>query len=115
MMVKVIVTKKLEKEINKRLSKSDADSVFLQIYSLKENPHKGDVISVVGNVIIKEIKYKKFRFYFIHSSGLIKLMSKEDLKNELIKFIAMSDKSPEQQEVINRIKKELKNFNISIY
>jgi hypothetical protein len=113
-MVKVIVTKNLEKEINKKFSKSESDKIFLMIYSLKENPFKGDIISSIGHIILKEIKYKKFRFYFIHSAGLLKLINLDDLKNELIKFIDMSDKSKEQQKVINKIKNDLKNFNIDL-
>ncbi|MFT4261109.1 MAG: hypothetical protein ACMXX9_01610 [Candidatus Woesearchaeota archaeon] len=109
-MVKIYVTKNLEKDINKRLSKKEADNVFLQFYSLKENPFKGDLVTVVGKIVVKELKYKKFRFYFFHSNNILKILSLDDLKNEIIKFVAMSDKSKEQQKVINRLKSDIKNF-----
>ena len=109
-MVKVVVTKKLEKEVVKRLSEKEADDVFLFMASLEENPFRGDVLTVVGSVILKELKHKNFRFYFIHSANLFKLLSKDELKQELLKFVAMSDKGKEQQRVINRVKNEIKSF-----
>lgn len=112
-MITIYVTNSLEKEINKRLSKKEGDDLFLQIYSLKENPHKGDTLTNIGNLLIKELKYKKFRVYFIQSKDTLKFLSEEDFKNEIIKFVAMSQKGREQQKVINRIKSELvsKGFN----
>ena len=107
-MIKVYVSKKLEKEINKRLSKKDADNAFMQIYSLKENPYKGDFITTIGNIVVKELKHGKFRFYFLHSNKLLKLITPEELENEIISFTEMSDKSKEQQKVIEKIKKELR-------
>ena len=107
-MVKIYVSKKLEKEITKRLSKKDADNAFIHIYSLKENPYKGDFITAVGNIVIKELKHGKFRFYFLHSNKLLKLITHEELENEIIRFTEMSDKSKEQQRVIERIKKDIR-------
>ena len=109
-MVKVVVTTKLEKEVIKRLSKKEADDVFLFMASLEENPFRGDVITAVGSVILKELKHKNFRFYFIHSANVFKLLSEEELQQEILKFVAMSGKGKEQQQVINRIKAEIKSF-----
>ena len=109
-MTKVLVTKNLEKEIIKRLSKKEADNIFLLIASLEENPYKGDILTVIGNIILKEIKHKSFRFYCIHSTKISKVLTQEELKNELIKFVAMSKKGSEQQKTINKIKQDLKNF-----
>lgn len=106
-MIKIYVYKQLEKEINKRLSKKEADNVFLHFYSLKQNLFKGDTITNIGSILVKELKYKKFRFYFIQSKDTLKLLSEEDLKQRIIKFIAMSDKSKEQQKIINKIKENL--------
>ena len=109
-MVEVQISRQLIKDINKRLSKKQADAVFLHIYSLEGNPFKGDVLSVVGSVVLKEICFESFRFYFIHSQNVMKCIGVDELKAEIFKFIAMSDKSKEQQKVINRIKKDLKKF-----
>jgi len=109
-MVKVFVSRNLEKEIVKRLSKKDADAVFLQLFSLEDNPHKGEFLTVVGNVVFKELKHKKFRFYFIHSITVLNILTLEELQDGLIKCISMSAKGKEQQKIINRIKKDLKSF-----
>ena len=106
-MVNIYVSKQLEKDINKRLSKKEADDIFLQFYSLKQNVFKGDTLTNIGGILLKELKYKKFRFYFIQSKDTLKLLSKEELKQHIIKFIAMSDKSKEQQKIINKIKDDL--------
>ena len=59
--------------------------------------------------LIKEIKYKNFRFYFITDGYKLKVMDKANLVNLLIRFVRMSNKK-DQQETINEIKKILTNF-----
>ncbi|MFT4343459.1 MAG: hypothetical protein ACMXYE_01800 [Candidatus Woesearchaeota archaeon] len=109
-MVIIYVSKKLEKEIVKQFPRKEADTVFRMIFSLKENPYEGDVLTVVGGVVLKELKHKKFRFYFVQSSKILKVISREDLIDHIIKFIALSDKSKEQQETIHKIKEDLQRF-----
>ncbi len=109
-MAKVFVTQTLEKEVIKRLSQKEADNIFLFMASLEHNPHRGDILSVIGNIIIKELKHKSFRFYCIHSTKITKILTQEELQNELIKFVAMSKKGKEQQRVINKIKTDLQQF-----
>lgn len=107
-MAKVIITKKLESEINKKFKKESID-IFELMYSLKENPKKGKPVGQVGKIIVKELKYKSFRFYFIADNYKIKFLDKEELTDLLIKFIRMSDKKS-QQKVINEIKFTLRKF-----
>lgn len=107
-MAKVIITKNLEKEINKRF-KSESIKIFNLLFSLKENPKKGKPVGSVGGIIIKEIKYEKYRFYFITDGYKIKLLKIEELSDLLIKFVAMSDKKT-QTKVINEIKDILKSL-----
>jgi hypothetical protein len=107
-MAKVVITKKLEKEINKKFKK-ESIKIFELMYSLKENPKKGKELSNVGNILIKEIKYKNFRFYFITEGIKVKLLEIDELKDLLIKFVAMSDKAS-QQKTINKIKIILKTL-----
>jgi len=107
-MARVIITQSLEKKINK-IFRKESIKVFSLIHKLTENPKKGKEISAVGNVIIKEIKYKKYRFYFITDKYKIKFLSSEELKDLLIKFVRMSEKK-DQQAIINEIKYILRNF-----
>tara|TARA_Y100000034_G_C6845067_1_gene382727 strand:+ start:960 stop:1298 length:339 start_codon:yes stop_codon:yes gene_type:complete len=98
----VIINKNLEKTIDKKFKKQSI-KIFELLYSLEENPHKGKIVGNVGGIIIKELKYKNFRFYFIVDGNKLKIFSKEELKDLLIKFVRMSDKK-DQQKTINEIK-----------
>lgn len=107
-MARVIITKRLEEEINKKFKKESIE-IFELIYSLKENPKKGKDIAHVGSILIKELRYKSFRFYFITDGHKLKFLKQEELSDLLIKFVRMSDKKS-QQNVINDIKEVLKNL-----
>lgn len=79
------------------------------MYSLKENPKKGKFIGQIGKIVIKELKYKNFRFYFITTGYQLRILSIEKLRNLLIKFVRISDKKS-QQKVIEEIKDILRKF-----
>ena len=83
-MSKVIITKKLEEEINKKF-KGESVKIFDLMRSLEESPHKGKIVGQVSGIVIKEIKYGSFRFYFITDGFKIKLLGKDELENLLIK------------------------------
>ncbi|MCF7872299.1 hypothetical protein K9L97_04670 [Candidatus Woesearchaeota archaeon] len=105
-MVKIIITESLKKEIHKKF-KSETNKIFALIYTLKETPKKGKFLSLIGDIVLKEIKYKKFRFYFITDNHKIKFLKVEELQDLVIKFIRMSDKKS-QDKVIEEIKDILK-------
>lgn len=107
-MAKVIITKKLEEEINK-IFKKESTKIFESMLELEQNHHKGKPVGQVGGIVIKELRYKVYRFYFITDGFKIKMFQKEELNDLLIKFIRMSDKK-EQQKVIDDIKRILKNL-----
>jgi hypothetical protein len=98
----------LEKEINKKFKK-ESIKIFSLIYSLEQNPKKGDIIGSIGNILIKEIKYNKFRFYFITDNFKIKFLKTDELNDLIIKFIRMSDKK-DQQKTIEEIKNILRKL-----
>ncbi|MFO8016211.1 MAG: hypothetical protein R6U32_03845 [Candidatus Woesearchaeota archaeon] len=75
--------------------------------ALEQNPGKGKEVGFVGNVVIKEIKYKKYRFYFIADKFRIKFLSSSELKGLLIKFVRMSVKK-DRQKTIDEIKHVLR-------
>lgn len=106
--VNVSISEELKNEILKKF-KEESKIIFRQMYSLKENPHKGKIVGNVGGIIIKELKYKSFRFYFITDGYKLKLMGELKLVELLIKFVRMSDKK-EQQKTIDEIKSLLKKF-----
>jgi len=107
-MAKVIITPFLEEEINKKF-KHQSIEVLSLLKSLEENPYKGKELAVIGNLIIKELKYGKYRFYFITDGHKIKVLKVSELHDLIIKFVRMSDKK-DQQETIDEIKKVLRSI-----
>jgi hypothetical protein len=107
-MAKVIITPSLEEQINKKF-KHQSIEILLLLKSLEENPYKGKEIGTSGKLVIKEIKYKNFRFYFITDGYKIKILRVSELKDLVIKFIRFSDKN-DQQETIDKIKQILRNL-----
>jgi hypothetical protein len=107
-MAKVSILETLKDEILKKF-KEESKIIFRQMYSLEENPHKGKPLGHVAGIVIKELKYKKFRFYFITDGHEIRVMDKSKLVDLLIRFVRMSDKK-DQQETIEEIRKILLRF-----
>ncbi|MFH1915792.1 MAG: hypothetical protein ABIJ21_00870 [Nanoarchaeota archaeon] len=79
-----------------------------------------DVISVIeilaglvprggDEVVIKEIRYEKYRFYFITDGRILKFGTEDEFAKLLIKFVRMSEKK-DQQQIINEIKAILRSM-----
>ena len=79
------------------------------MYSLGDNPTKGKSLGHIGEIVIKELRYKNFRFYFITDGYKLKIIDEAKLTDLLIRFVRMSDKK-NQQQTVNEIKKILLNF-----
>ena len=105
-MAKVIIVNSLFKEIQKKF-KGETHKIIDLMETLKKNPKKGKLIGNVGGIIIKELKYKSFRFYFITDGHKLKLFDAQSLTEILIRFVRMSYKK-DQQKVINKIKDVLR-------
>jgi len=102
-MIKIEIIKSLVLEIKKKFNKSEANKIIDLIQSLENNPKKGKLIGNVGGIVIKELKYKNFRFYFLADGYKLKYLGKKDIIDLLLRFVRMSDKK-RQQKVINEIK-----------
>lgn len=63
----------------------------------------------VSGIVIKKLRYKSSRFYFITDGYKLKFMKKEELNDLLIKFVRMSDKKS-QQKTIDEIKNVLRTL-----
>jgi hypothetical protein len=107
-MAKVIISEDLKNEIIKKF-KRESKKIFKQMYSLRDNPKKGKPLAKVGRIVIKELKYNPFRFYFITDGLKLKLLKVEELSDLLIKFVRMSDKNS-QQKTIDEIKSILRSL-----
>ena len=108
-MVKLFFTEEFVEELKKKFTEVEGNKILDLLNTLEENPKKGKEVGVVGKIIIKEIKYEKYRFYFITEGYKIKFLKIEELRDLLIKFVRMSDKK-DQQKVIEEIKIVLRNF-----
>ena len=105
-MAKVIISESLKDHIIKKF-KQESKKIFRLMHSLEENPKKGKLVGQIEGIVIKELKYKSFRFYFITEGFKLKILNLEELSNLLIKFVRMSNKK-DQQKVINEIKNVLR-------
>ena len=104
-MAKVKIVRSLFQQIEKKF-KGEAHEVVDLLETLESSPHKGKLLGNVAGIVIKELKYKNFRFYFITDGHKLKVLSKEDLTNLLLTFVRMSDKK-QQQKVIDEIRQIL--------
>lgn len=107
-MVKVIITLLLEAEIHKKF-KRESIKIFELLNSLIENPYKGKDVAVIGRILIKELRYEKYRFYFITDGYTLKILKTSELKDLIIKFVRMSEKK-NQQVVIEEIKTVIRSL-----
>ena len=112
-MAKVSITISLKEEIFKKF-KGLSEKIFLQMKSLEDNPHKGKSLGHVAEIVIKELKYEKFRFYFITAGHVLKFGTEEELASLLIKFVRMSDKK-DQEKKIEEIKGILKSMGFDAF
>ena len=107
-MAKVIITSALEEKINK-VFRGESVEVLKLLLTLEENPKKGKEIGSVGGVIIKEIRYKNCRFYFITDGFKVKFLQNDELQELIIKCVNMSNKK-NQQTIIDKIKDGLRKI-----
>ena len=98
-------SKQFIKELKKHTSKSEAKILVKKLP--ETSPSEGDFVALVANIAIREKRLKTFRFYFIMDETRKHVITKEELKEFLIKFVALSKKD-NQQEVIDKLKSDLK-------
>lgn len=108
-MINIIILNSLRDDIYK-IFKKDSLKVYSLIEKLKKNPNQGKVLGHVGHISIRELKYKSFRFYFILDGHRLDMFNKKQIKELLIRFIAMSKKN-NQRKTIEQIKDILKKIN----
>ena|SRR3989344_3802615 len=111
-MAKVEIDESLKNEILKKF-KQESKTIFRQMQSLEENPPKGKALGAVGGIVIKEIKYDSFRFYFITDGFKLRIMDQSKLTDLLIRFVRMSDKK-DQQKTINEIKSTMRHLSLNL-
>ena len=95
-MVIVRIDKSLVKKLEKRFNAKELKDIKSLFLSLQENPFQGDLLYTFGNFVLKEKKYKSFRFYFIHSHRILIIKDIDSLRDEIIRFIEMSKKNDQQ-------------------
>lgn len=107
-MIKIIILNSLRNDIYK-VFKKDSLKIYSLISELEQNPKKGKILGHAGNMDIREIRYKTYRFYFIVDGHKLILFDKGKIEELLIRFVRMSKKN-NQQKVIDEIKLMLKRI-----
>ena len=105
-MAQVEIIPSLYEEIRKKFKQQSVE-VLEHLKSLESSPHKGKLLGTVGGIVIKELKYEGFRFYFITDGFRLKCLDEDKLVDLLLRFVRMSDKT-HQQQTINEIKQILR-------
>lgn len=100
-------SKQFIKELKKYSSKKEA-KVLVEKLALT-SPSDGDFVALIANIVIREKKLKSFRFYFIVKDTKKHVITKEELKDLIIKFVALSKKN-NQQHIIDKLREDLKKF-----
>jgi len=108
-MVIVRIDKSLVKKLEKRFNKKELKELKKIFLSLEDNPYQGDILCAFGSLVLKEKKYKTFRFYFLHSRKILIIKDLDMLKDEIIRFIEMSKKN-DQQKVIDKLKEMMRQL-----
>ena len=107
-MAQVEVIPSLYEEIRKKFKHQSVEVLEL-LKSLESSPHKGKCIGNVAGIVIKELKYEGFRFYFVTDGFKLQCYDQEKLVDLLLLFVRMSDKN-HQQQTINEIKQVLRTM-----
>jgi hypothetical protein len=107
-MAKVEILKSLLQEIDKKF-KNKSIEVLTYIKTLEKSPQKGKLLGSIGNIVIKELRYKGFRFYFLVDGHKLKALNQDELVDLLLRFVRMSNKKY-QQKIIDEIKHILRTI-----
>lgn len=107
-MVKIEIVESLFEEIEKKF-KREASKIYSLMGSLQKNPKKGKRLGSIGGIVIKELKYKGFRFYFITDGVKLKCVDAATLTDLLMRFVRMSDKKHQKETIA-----EIKNILLSL-
>ena len=98
-------SKQFLKSLKKVASKSEARVIVKKLS--QTSPSEGDFVALIANIVIREKRIKTFRFYFIIRDNQKHVITKQELKEFIIKFVALSKKN-NQQQVIDKLKDDLR-------
>jgi hypothetical protein len=113
-MVKILLSEKVNSFLEK--AKTGLQYQFKKkISKLKENSLLGDYIFGVENIDCREIKVEGLRFFTLQYREQNFVLDEDEFK-DIIKIIdfAKKNKSKEQQNIIDDIKKRVKEFGMDI-
>ena len=100
----VTFTESFLKKLVRATSKKEAKTILEDLDKTKVTD--GKFITLIKNVMIRERKLKSFRFYFVHQYDTFEIMTEEEIKDRILKFVALSKKN-NQDDVIQKLKKDL--------
>lgn len=106
-MARVIIERSLLREIKKRFSRVESHRIVDRMERLEAYPKSGKPLGTVGGIVIKQIKYRSFRFFFITDGDAIRCLDEAKLVGLLLRFVRMAHKK-HQHETIEEIKSVLR-------
>ena len=100
----VTFTESFLKGLVRATSKKEAKAILENLDETKATD--GKFIALIKDIMIRERKLKSFRFYFVQKNNCVEIMTEEEIKERILKFVALSKKN-NQKEVIKKLKDEL--------
>lgn len=93
------------KDLKRLASKQEARKIVRRL--AKTTPSDGDFVALVSHIVIREKRHGSFRFYLIISDEKKHIITRDELKEFLIKFVALSKKD-NQQQVIDKLRDDIR-------
>jgi hypothetical protein len=107
-MARVIITRTLKDRVLKRFG-GEAEAIFSKMLSLGSSPKNGKHLTSIGSLMLGEIRFRSYRFYYITDAHKVKFLSVHELEDLIIRFVEYSDKK-HQQETIEELKQMLRSI-----
>ena len=106
-MARVIITRTLKDRILKRFG-GEAEMIFSKMNHLGSSPKSGKGLTSIGSLLLGEIRFRRYRFYYITDAHKVKFLSVHELEDLIIRFVEYSDKK-HQQATIEKLKDVLRS------
>lgn len=105
-MARVIITRTLKERILKRFG-GEAETIFSKMHRLGRTPKGGKALTKIGSLMLGEIRFRGYRFYYVTDAYKVKFLSVHELEDLIIRFVEYFDKK-HQHKTIEKLKDALR-------
>ena len=106
-MARVIITRTLKDRLLNRFG-GEAELILSKMNHLGSSPKSGKHLTTIGSLMLGEIRFRGYRFYYVTDAHKIKFLSVHELEDLIIRFVEYSEKH--QRETIEKLKDMLRSI-----